>query len=101
GAEEGMRFYAKPNPSRHDDGSPIGGPTGARSRKRTLLSGLALVRDSRELNPRSQSSSCRMEFVFYGWRTESGGARLGRTEHSTPRCEAPPGSNSATTFQLP
>ncbi len=41
-----------------------------------------------------------MEFVLHGWRAESG-ARLGRTEHSTPRCEAPRGSNSATTFQLP
>ena len=30
----------------------------------------------------SQSSGCRMEFVFHGWRTEGSGTRLGRTEHS-------------------
>jgi hypothetical protein len=96
-----VRFHAEHDPSRHHAGQEINASAVARSRKRTVLSELALVRDSRELRPRSKSSGCRMEFVFYGWRAESGGARLGRTEHSAPRCEAPPGSNSATTFQLP
>src|SRR5271157_500531 len=85
GPEEGTRFYAQSNPSRHDDGSAIGEHAVARNRKRALLWELALVRGSRKLRPGSQSSGCRMVFVFHGWRTEGSGTRLGWTEHSTPR----------------
>src|ERR1035441_2994263 len=85
------RFLPEHDPGRHHTGQAINASAVARSRKRTVLSELALVRDSRELRPRSESSGCRMAFVLHGWRAESGSARLGRTEHYAPRCEAPPG----------
>jgi hypothetical protein len=96
GPRQRSEVYAKPNPTRHDDGSAISDPAVARSRKRTLLSESALVRDYRELRRRSQSSGCRMagelRAVVPAW---------GGQNHSAPRCEAAPGSNLATTFQLP
>src|SRR5271166_4960826 len=85
GPEEGTRSYVQSNPRWHDDGSAICEHAVARNRKRALLWELALVRGSRKLRPGSQSSGCRMEFIFHGWRTEGSGTRLGRTEHSARR----------------